>query len=369
MSTEVTVWNKKELEKLDFGTYESISKNWLEKTESGSELFVPVLSLATRNNLVGSIPNFQSIINWGIVPGGMALFAPFFFADALADPSNPWAVFNFVGVGFGGLLGVGAVTGTGIYGVVKRVKHNQITLTRHILSHSSKTDYLGLRLWLQSRYNLSEVPHKNLKMMVQNMYDSKQTAFVDASKPGRFWSLEYNREMEGWFVKEIHTDAQQELALVEAAVSMPASAVTTVSQTKASAIGTPAITEELSGECAVLLEGFQDRQKSLKNLVLSTESQHLVLRSQEDLRQGLALYSKMVAVGKPEEAAIFLGETLSLLIEELNVVLDKEFESLRSEFKTQHTYLKSRQAVEGVIPSALMLEAKAVDMKEGQNVI
>ena len=366
MSTEIVVWDKKELEKLDFGTYELITKNWLEKTESGSELFVPVLSQATRNGLVSSIPNYQSIFNWGIVPGGMALFAPFFFADALVDPSNSWAVFNFVGVGLGGMLGVGAVAGTGMYGVLKRVKRKQITLTRDILSHSSKTDYLGLRLWLQSRYNLSKVPHKNLKTMVQNMYDGKQTAFVDASKPGRFWSLEDNREMGGWFVKEIHTDAQQELTLVEAAVSVPASVV---SQAKVSAVSSPAVAEALPGECAVLLEGFQERQKSLKDLVLSIESQHLVLRSQEDLRQGLALYAKMVAVKKPEEAAMFLGETLSLLIEELNVVLDKEFESLQSEFKTQHTYLKSRQAVEGVIPSALMLEAKTIDMKEGQNVI
>lgn len=360
MSTDIVVYKKDKPVGVSVDTFVQHADSWQAVVESGSELFVPVLPGQARVIAKKRNESDYGMSKYGLLPGFATFIGSAVPMLATTSPETMAFSFAFLGVNVAASL----LTGFGSFKIFRKVTREEKTKSEFVLNEAFKHDKQGLKRWLDTRYGLSSVTDYTLSKMVTSMYRGESTRFLSTNSGERLWNFVYDSTKDGWFVEELKSVAQKEAGLA-------------LTAGKTSAVSSKGVKDEqlveaskLPGECAVLLESFQSRQLSLSELSLSTEAQHVIRRSQEDLRQALSLYSKMVAVGKSDVAAVRLGESLSLLIEELNVLLEQEFESLDNEFQAQHAYLKSRQLGYGQEPG-LVLNALEVQNKDvvGNNVV
>jgi hypothetical protein len=360
MSTDIVVYKKDKPVGVSVDTFVQHVYSWQVVVGSGSELFVPVLPVQARVVAEKRDDSDYGMAKYGLLPGFVTFAGSAVPLLAVASPETMALCLVFCGVN----VVTSLLTGFGSFKIFRKVTRKEKSKSELVLNEAFKQDKQGLKRWLDTRYGLASVTDYTLSKMVTNMYRGESTRFLSANSGERLWNFAYDSIKDGWFVEELKSVAQK-----EAGLALTAGKTSTVSS-KGVKDEQLVEAEKLPGECAVLLESFQSRQSSLAELSLSTEAQHVIRRSQEDLRQALSLYSKMVAVGKSDVAAVRLGESLSLLIEELNVLLEQEFESLDNEFQAQHAYLKSRQLGYGQEPG-LVLDALEVQKKDvvGNNVI
>ena len=363
MSTDIVVYKKDKPVSVSVDTFVQHTDSWQAVVESGSELFVPVLPSQARAVAEKRDNSEYGMAKYGLLPGFVTFTGSAVPLLVTASPGTTALSFAFLGVNVVASL----LTGLGSLKIFRKVTRKEKAKSEFVLVEAFKHDKQGLKRWLDTRYGLSSVTDYTLSTMVTNMYRGESTRFLSVNSGERLWNFAYDSTKDGWFVEELKSVAQK-----EAGLALTAGKTSAVSLVASKGVKDEQLVEaeKLPGECAVLLESFQARQLSLAELSLSTEAQHVIRRSQEDLRQALSLYSKMVAVGKSDVAAVRLGESLSLLIEELNVLLEQEFESLDNEFQAQHAYLKSRQLGYGQEPG-LVLNALEVQKKDvvGNNVI
>jgi hypothetical protein len=363
MSTDIVVYKKDKPVGVSVDTFAQHADSWQAVVESGSELFVPVLPVQARAVAEKRDDSEYGMAKYGLLPGFVTFTGSAVPLLAVASPGTTALSFAFLGVNVVASL----LTGFGSFKIFHKVTRKEKAKSELVLVEAFKHDKQGLKRWLDTRYGLASVTDDTLYTMVAQMYRGNSTQFVSTNNEERLWNFAYDSTKDGWFVEELKSVAQKEAGLALTAGKTSAGSLVSSKGVKDEQL---VEAEKLPGECAVLLESFQSRQSSLAELSLSTEAQHVIRRSQEDLRQALSLYSKMVAVGKSDIAAVRLGESLSLLIEELNVLLEQEFESLDNEFQAQHAYLKSRQLGYGQEPG-LVLDALEVQKKDvvGNNVI
>lgn len=356
MSSEIMMKKNDKIVGYDVDAFQAMVETWAPRMQSGSELFTPVLSNEQRktlNDIIDPQDDKNQAGLFALATTASTTLIPGFMIDFSALPDTPRMLLGF-GIVLGSMVSsLGA--GVGTFKFLRRNKEKQAGQVKQFLKIADELDVSGLTQWLKRRYDLS-IDKQPADVMVKHMYQtgkkSKESIeFVDSNKPGRLWSLKYDHNKLAWLVEEVDVNKSgQTLSLSAVQQTEPVN----IFEMK------PA---SLSGECAVLLESFYARQEKLRPLKLSTESQHVALRCNEDLRQALALHYKLVHVGKAELADLRLGEALSLLNDELNMLLEQEIQTLDSEFQVQNTYLKSRQLVSD---SALVLPA-SVDGAEYEN--
>ena len=97
----------------------------------------------------------------------------------------------------------------------------------------------------------------------------------------------------------------------------------------------------LSGEALILGESIASRLEQLKSFDLSVESNHIVSRIEQDLKQAFQLHMKLHNLGRENLSDIV--DILSELNQELNELIVGQVNDIKNEFAIQKRYIKSRQ--------------------------
>jgi hypothetical protein len=359
MSSDIVIYHKNYPESIDTDVLDVRVTEWTNRMSSGGELFSSLMNSEEQellNNLAyADTDNGTLGAAAGTTVSMAGMSTPVIYLAATGGETVQLVMNNFLLFGAAGGLAAGIAVGTTLWALVRRSRQKEKDTYSVLLGKLDKYSYVALQCWLSSRYGLAAVPpHYVLKMLdgvraVNKGQDSKDVEFSDDGHPGRLWKFSYSGN-NSWFVEEAKT-----VEAKEASVALAAAKPETVS---------------LPGECALLMESFMNWQAKLAKLNLPTESQHAFLRRGEDVRQAVSTYEKLVELDDAEsiaEGEQHLAEVLTVLNEEARGMVSAVAAGLNDEFRVQKDYLRSRQLVEGVIPSALMLEAKTNDVEKEMN--
>jgi len=361
MSSDIVIYHKDYPESIDTNVLDVRTTEWTNRMSSGGELFSSLVNSEEQELLYKLAYADDESGTLGAAAGttvGLAgAFTPIVYLATTGGEPVQLVMNNLLLFGSGGGVAAGIAVGVTLWTLVRRGRQKEKDTYSGLLRKLDKFEHYALQMWLSSRYGLSTVSTRYVSKMLDSVravnkgQDSKDVEFSDDGHPDRLWKFSYGGN-NSWFVEEAKT-----VEAKEASVALPAARSETVS---------------LPGECALLMESFMNWQAKLAKLNLPTESQHAFLRRGEDVRQAVSTYVKLVELDDAEsivEGEQHLAEVLTVLNEEARGMVSAVAAGLNDEFRVQKDYLRSRQLVEGVTSSALMLETKTVDMKEGQNVI
>lgn len=347
MSSEIMVMKNDKIVGYDVDAFQAMVETWAPRMQSGSELFTPLLDSKARMELSFEGRDDRGKGRFFILPSVGGAFVSIFPSSQILDTVGPGiatAAFGACATGF-------TLLGYASFRVFKYVTREKADTAKFLVKENHQYNTEFLKEWLRSRYSLSSVPEDDLRNMVVHLYWETPVQFVDTNNVGRLWNFAYDTVKAGWFVEEVKSATEKEATVT------PAALVQGVATQELAEAKLLVDTDLLPNECVVLLESFKAKQRVLEDLSLSTESQHALLRSQQDLRQGLNLFSKLSSAGKVEVAATLLAENLTLLNNELSILLQQVTDVLANDFRSQNAYLKSRQLVSD---SALVLPASVI---------
>lgn len=359
MSSDIVIYHKNYPESIDTNVLDVRVTEWANRMSSGGELFSSLVNseeqellhkLAYADDESGALGAAAGVL---ISLVGSSTPVVYMAASGLEPVES--VMNNFLLFGFGGGVAAGIAAGAALWAVVHRERKEEKNAYSGLLRKLDRFEHDALQGWLGSRYGLSTVSTRYVSKMLDSVravnkgQDSKDVEFSDDGHPGRLWKFSYGGN-NSWFVEEAKT-----VEAKEASVALPATRSEEVS---------------LPGECALLMESFMNWQAKLAKLNLPTESQHAFLRRGEDVRQAVSTYVKLVELDDAEsivEGEQHLAEVLTVLNEEARGMVSAVAAGLNDEFRVQKDYLRSRQLVEGVTSSALMLEAKTNDAEKELN--
>lgn len=308
-STELVVKNSNAVE---LSVTADVVKTWLANTESGNNLFAPVLKAAEVNELhfAQKSSTFDSVSIIAAVPTIMSSMS----GIGLAYTHN----IGLVCLGF--LLGpvVGAVSWPFVRGKKKRA----VIQWKYVKSVHT----VGLRSWLHARYGIT-VSDGMISDVLDLMAVDSSVSFGDATGQGWMLKADASGSEPVWYVErdaaELAKTVAAEPKVVEAAVVERESL--------------------LVGEAAVLYERIQSQVNMLRSYSLEAESSHNVLRVLEDARQAVATYEKWRFLNVDGAGDEKLIHVLTILDGELSALVASEARSLEGSLDTQSAYLESRQ--------------------------
>lgn len=359
MSSDIVIYHKNYPESIDTNVLDVRVTEWANRMSSGGELFSSLVNSEEQellNNLAYAYTADGALgATAGTVVSMAGMSAPVVYLAATGGESVQLVMNNFLLFGAGGGLAAGIAVGTTLWALVRRSRQKEKDTYSGLLRKLDKFEHVALQSWLGSRYGLAAVSARYVSKMLDSVravnkgQDSKDVEFSDDGHPGRLWKFSYSGN-NSWFVEEAKT-----VEAKEASVALAAAKPEEVS---------------LPGECALLMESFMNWQAKLAKLNLPTESQHAFLRRGEDVRQAVSTYVKLVELDDAEsivEGEQHLAEVLTVLNEEARGMVSAIAAGLNDEFRVQKDYLRSRQLVEGVTSSALMLESKTNDVEKEVN--
>lgn len=290
-------------------------QGWLQRMQSGSEFFTPVLgrSEALRIWKKTGVPLASTVVSMG---GMIVGFIPM-----------TWMMFSgFSELAYGSVMVGLSTVPAGLVAARPLLFRRRERMLKHVLVKQVELNREALKAWLKARYGI-QVSDEVLKELIvedKNNFDYGRVApvFFGDDQNNQWQIISDPDQPDSFFVRAAPKKlAEREISPIEVK-SVVSAAVPVVAQ--------------------AAFDALQSKFAVLEASDAGVELKHVVARSREDVRQALSLYERLSVLGREGEAAQLLATSLALVAEDVDRALDELADDVVQEFAVQGAYLKER---------------------------